>query len=537
MIRNALLLLLLIWTWAIHVYHLGVFMPPPHSELIDPSHKQIWIPKEKIGINQLVLSGSPFERGLASGKFTRDLLFREESSLVERLRVFLPNPVVFRSLQVLMIRWFWGADQSFEPWMREEMDGVSRSAPREFDDLGNGYVRQLYYHGVHEVGQMMVDQTGDSMGCTVAAFPFKSGWIIGRNFDFEGGKVFDDEKIMKWVFPDQGNAYVSVVWAGMVGAVTGVNNHGVYLSLNAAGARDFRRYGIPTTLVLLKALQYANTADEAVEMIRSADTFITDIFMVSDRTAGKLYRVEKSPHHTEVIPLSNPAIVTNHLVSDRWKDDSINRFRRDELPSLARSERGENLIHDSKMGIHDDSRIIEERVLSILRDKGEMDGKPLQLGNRAAIDALIATHSVIYNGPDNSFFVSQGPSLVGPYIGFDLTESFRRHEPIVIGGFEHDPAVSDRTYLDVKQSFKDLSNAEHLIRGKNCIAASPLLESARSHFSASYNYSMTLGDERECLGDHPGAVQAWTEAQRRLPAYASERHYLERKLGREQVTK
>ena len=292
MIRSSILALLLIWTWALDVYHLGVFIPPPHAAISKPAHQQTWIPKEKYGIQQMILTGSPFERGLASGRFTGKLLYQEEKSLVDRLRLFLPNDFIFRSLDVLMIRWFWGADQYFEPWMREEMDGVSRSAPHEFDDLGNGYVRQLYYHGVHEVGQMMVDQTGDSMGCTVVALPVKgaggrAGWVLGRNFDFEGGKVFDDEKIMKWVFPDEGHAYVSVIWAGMVGAVTGVNDHGVYLSLNAAGARDFRRYGTPTTLVLLKALQYANTADEAVDMIRNAETFITDIFMVSDQTAGE----------------------------------------------------------------------------------------------------------------------------------------------------------------------------------------------------------------------------------------------------------
>ena len=63
--------------------------------------------------------------------------------------------------------------------------------------------------------------------------------IIGRNFDFEGGRIFDDEKILKWVFPSNGIPFVSVIWAGMVGAVTGVNASGVYISINAAGTVCF----------------------------------------------------------------------------------------------------------------------------------------------------------------------------------------------------------------------------------------------------------------------------------------------------------
>jgi predicted choloylglycine hydrolase len=536
MIRKLLLTLslgaLLVWTWAIVVFHLGVFLPPPHSEQIDPAHQQLWIPKAKFGINQMILTGSPFERGLASGRFTRDLLREEESNLVGRLRTFFPNRLLLSSLQVLMIRWFWGADRYFEPWTLEEMDGVSRSSSSEFNDLGNSYIRQLYYHGLHEVGQMMVDRTGDDMGCTIAAYPAPGGWIIGRNFDFEGGKVFDDEKIMKWVFPDQGYAYLSVIWAGMVGAVTGVNEQGLFVAINAAGTRDFRRYGTPTSLVLLKALQFAKSSDEAVEIIRNAQTFITEIFTVSDRTTGKFFKIEKSPYHTEVIRITSPTVIGNHLVSEEWQGDSLNSFRRDQLTSLARTKRGEQLI--ALMSSADrnskNSQSLEEGVLTIMRDKGEANGQALHLGNRNAIDGLVATHGIIYDSAENRLFVSQGPSLTGAFTGFDLTESFRRHEPVGIRGLPHDPALTDRTYAQIKLSFHDLTIAEGLLRKKKCSEATPWLESARYHFPESYSYSMALGDYHACLGDGAAALVDWKEALRRSPAYASERGYLNKRL-------
>jgi len=233
-----------------------------------------------------------------------------------------------------------------------------------------------------------------------------------------------------------------------------------------------------------------------------------------------------------VIPLTDGTVVTNHLVSARWKDDPINRFRRDELTSRARAERGQKLVGQKPADRKTEatSSAVEAHVLAILRDKGEAGGKPLHLGNRAAIDSLIATHSVVYNGPDNHLYVSRGPSLAGAFVGFDLGESFRQHQPVVIAGLPRDPLVSDETYSNVKRSFEKLSDAERLIRKKDCSSAASLIESAHSLFSESYNYYMTLGDDRECLSDHAGAMVAWKEAQRLSPAYASERKYLEKKL-------
>lgn len=529
MIKNFLLCILLIWTWAVCVFHLGVFTPPVALP-VDPSHHQLWISKEKVGVNQIILTGNPYERGLAEGRFERDLLFKEETGLIEKLYEIFKTNFILKPLQVLMVRWFWGADRFFEDWAKQEMYGVSRSSSNKFNSLGNEYNRQLYYHGLHEVGQMMVDQKGDDMGCTVAAVPYANSWILGRNFDFEGGRVFDEDKIVKWVFPDQGNAYVSVIWAGMVGAVTGVNEKGLYISLNAAGAKDFRRYGTPTTLVLAKVLQFSENIDAALETLRSSETFITDIFMVADRDSGKLFRVEKSPHRTEVIELHQASIVANDLIADFWKNDPINTFRRNDLTSAARVQRGQALLNQMQSSATTDYRAIEQDILNILRDKGDEHGTRLHLGNRNAIDSLIATHSVIYNSPLNHLYVSNGPSLTGTFTGFDLSESFKNKSPSIIQGYPRDPLVTEQIYKDVKDSFTELTQADLLIKKHQCSDAEKLISSAKKHYKESYNYSMTLGNYNQCIGDIDQAKLQWHEALTRVPAYASERNYLKQHL-------
>jgi isopenicillin-N N-acyltransferase-like protein len=311
-----------------------------------------------------------------------------------------------------------------------------------------------------------------------------------------------------------------------VGAVTGVNEKGVYISLNAAGSTDFVRYGTPSTLVLLKALQFAKTADEAVEVIRNSQMFITDIFVVSDRTTGKLFRVEKSPKTTEVLELSGPSVVTNHLLSSHFANDHINHFREVELTSGARFARGQTLLNGVAR-----KNIDEETLLSFLRDKGEIDGKPLPLGNRQAIDAQIATHSVIYNEEKNELFVSQGPSLAGAFSGFDLAASFQKREPVPTRILPRDPLVSDATYQAIQDLRAILGQASQHLRHHRCAEARDALTKIDPLLKENdYGYHSALGDVNRCEGNLASAKSEWAKALALHPAYLSELNDLESKL-------
>jgi hypothetical protein len=429
---------------------------------------------------------------------------------------------------VCVIRWFWGIERFLEPWMVEEMYGVSKYASKEFDTTADPLTRQVAYHGLHEVGQMMVDVGVEDFGCTVVAFPQQGSWVIGRNFDFDGGRFFDSEKVMKWVFPDRGYPFVSVIWAGLVGAVTGVNDRGVYISINAAGSTDFRRYGTPSTLILLKALQFSKDAEEAVRTIERERMFATDIFVVADRN-GKLYRVEKSPRHTEIIPLQGASVVTNHLAGTRWANDSINVYRRDELTSAVREARGNELLAAVQNERPKDQ---VSAVLVILRDKSAPGGKPLPIGNRKAIDALIAKHSVIYDSAADQLFVSKGPALAGPFVGFDLEASFRLRQPSVVRTLPADPAVSADLFERVRSSAHLVSGAERLVQKGECKEAEILMGRAGERYSGSSDYYAAVGDVRKCFGDDVRAKEAWRKAIELSPAYPKKSRELSRRLGR-----
>jgi len=527
----------LVLTWGIRMFHVGTFLPPAvpmtmiGANADEPTGR--WVDRETYGINQLVLQGSPYIRGLEAGHLTAHLLLEQETELTHILFRFIPK-WLFIVLEPLGIEYFRGIERYFEPWTTEEMYGVSKSAPAEFDFLASGYTRQITYHGIHEIGQMMVDQKGDRMGCTVAAVPTAKSWIVGRNFDFEGGRIFDREKIMKWVFPDDGNAYVSVIWAGMVGAVTGVNDHGLYVSMNAAGTKDYRRIGTPSTLVLLKILQYAKTGEEALAILRNETMFITDIFVLLDSHAGKLYRVEKSPRAIEIIPLSGPSIVTNHLIAPRFANDPTNLFRRNELTSEARQIRGETLLKAAFPAGRRATKSSERVILGILRDKGEIDGHALNLGNRNAIDPLIATHSVVFNGADQTLYVGTGPGVSGKFLGFDLPASFRARAPIRRGEMPADPRVTPETFSNVRSIEEKVIVAGRLFARQRCDEGCALLDEAsaltRRVGGESYEYVGALGDREACRGNAAAARPYWERALALKPAYLSERKALALKL-------
>lgn len=530
-LRAAVPVFLLLWTWVLFVFHFAPASPPLAAPQ-DPAHpaQAFWMPKEEAGIHQLVLEGSPYERGSLEGEKTQALMAEQEDVLVDQLKRFVPSELMRKFLTFMALQWFWGAEKYVEDGMTQEMLGVSKWSTHRHDDLGAPYIRQLSYHAVHEIGQMMVDSGIDTGGCTVVALPWKQSWIVGRNFDFEGGLIFDSEKIIKWVFPEKGNAFVSVIWAGMVGAVTGVNDHGVYISINAAGSSDYRRLGTPSTLVLLKALQFSNTAGQAAEIIKQSTMFITDIFVVTDSQSGKFYRIEKSPEHTEIIPVERPSVISNDLASPYWEKDPTNQTRKKNLTSVQRRERGQALI-DKLRPVHAAAGV--NGVLSILRDKGEKEGRRLYLGNRTAIDALIATHSVIYDASRSILYVGQGPAVAGPFLGYDLRASFAQRRPVNVEELPRDPIVSDELYKATKEAFRLISEGQRAIRKNQCSIARENGRHARRLVEESAELLTLEAQVAEyCDEDAKKATALRKHALELQPPYFSQRYELEEAIKR-----
>lgn len=516
---------LILITLVVFANHVGNAIPLQIDESKIGNVPAIYIEKTENSHRQIILKGSSYNRGFEFAKYTKNVLLMEEELMVSKLDHFIGNSFIQKTFFTAMMLWFHDVDSFVDQDSLEEMQGVSKWAPTKYEYLASNFTRQIAYHGMHEVGQMFVDEDRVDMGCFVSAIKSPSKhWVIGRNFDFDIDGLFDKEKILKWVFPEKGNAYLSVIWPGMVGVVSGVNVHGLYASVNAAGSDDFARVGTPTTIVVKKILNSTNNLNEAIELIKNSQVFITEIFVLGDVTTNTVAIVEKSPARFFVKILNKSSVVANHLEGNIWDNDKTNLKRKVELTSDLRKKRGNELIREE---IYADP--IGQTAL-LLRDRNLLEGKKSHWGNRGAIDSFIASQSLIFDMENNVFYVNLGPGTTGKYIGYDMKASFEKQYPVVVKEIAAiGPNLAD--YDHWQSSMQKVTSAKSELSKGHCDNVGETLTLlARENF-IHYDKMRLEGDyASKCLKDEVRAKALWTEALSYYPPYEKQRKYLEEKI-------
>src|SRR5262249_18457901 len=102
------------------------------------------------------------------------------------------------------------------------------------------------------------------------------------------------------------------------------------------------------------------------------------------------------------------------------------------------------------------------RAQEILRDKKGEGGEPLALGNRNAMDALIATHSVIVDATSMMIWVGQGPHCLGKYVGFDLRQELLGEDRPRPPALPEDPILASDELRAHRQALAELARAQKL---------------------------------------------------------------------------
>ena len=373
-----------------------------------------WLAEES-GILVGRFSGAPYDLGFAFGRLTRPWMRSQETNLEELFTVLIPGGFrrsLVRQLSAFRLR---GLPDAIPSDLLVAIAGLADGYEPEPPRSGwNAYRRILSMHALHDVSQRFVDAPALAAACTgFLARGADGSLLLARNFDFEGGDIFDRQKLVSVVAPAEGIPYLSVGFSGMLGVVSGFNREGIGVAIQAIAGGETAASGTPMTLLLAEVLAKESTFAGAVARLSSAKVFVSDLILLGDAKGGRFAVVEKSPSAFAVRESAGEALGAANEAEDpavrrgarALPPESTSRKRRARLDVLLRESRG-------SLGV--------PSAIAILRDRRGADGRELGPGNRNAIDASIAAHSVVLDLTHRRAWVAASPHTLGPYVPVDL---------------------------------------------------------------------------------------------------------------------
>lgn len=383
-----------------------------------------WLHQSKTGLYEMLVEGSAFRRGYINGKLSSQLVYKQEKAFVDQISRMIPSFSYLRLLRFLLAITNKDLDKYIKPEFLQEIYGVSLSASSDFNYIGSKYQRMLNYHAAHDIGHML--QNYNLVGCTsFAAWEDKSEdslLIIGRNFDFYVGDKFAEDKIVCFVKPDSGYNFMMITWGGMSGVVSGMNEKGLTVTINASKSYIPVSTATPISLVARHILQYAENISEAVSIAGGYKTFVSESILVGSASQNEACIIEKSPFKTAIVYSDSSYLAcANHYQSGEFKNDRQNSEHKYATPTDYRYNRTKQLLHQN-------FPINEETTVNILRDYKGMNDENIGYTNEMCLNQFLAHHSVIFKPKKLQVWVSTSPYQSGSYVCYDLARIFSLKE-------------------------------------------------------------------------------------------------------------
>ena len=366
------------------------------------------------------LTGNPQQLGYRQARLSAPIMAAGDFRMLDVFATFVPSAAL-RSLLTAVVRArYRDVDRGFPPERRAEIFGESIGYGDHGPTFLPPYHRLVFLHALYDIA--LAFERSPLLGCTAFAAggdATRNGatpghTIVARNFDLDLDPWFDIDKAVQLYEPDGKIPFASVAWPGLTGVVTGMNAAGIWVSVNGARAGTPDAAGVPVVFTTRAILENAHTLDEAIALAARDAPMTSHMLLLADGASGESAVVERAPGHTAAVRRAAVTVLTNHYASPAFTDDPKDAYVREHTSTLARDARLRELIARS------DGRIDPAAAVTILRDRDAVGDAPLPLGNRNAIDALIATHSVVADLTAGVLWVSEGPHTLGAYRRIDL---------------------------------------------------------------------------------------------------------------------
>jgi hypothetical protein len=413
-----LLLALLLLFLVVPAVGLGLCVHPPPAVAV-PTHSTSAAVVRVGGLRFLRLTGSPAERGHQHGRALAQELAAMEGDLLDAfvrqvpgfpVRHLLLGGVGFHNRRL---------DAFLHDEERQELAAAVSAAPDAWRFLGPAYQRAVNGHALHDLSQQLIDSPlvhAEAVGCAALAIngPASSDGHLwaGRIFDFEAGPRFDEEKVVFAVAPKDGLRYLHIGWAGMTGIVTGLNEAGLWLSINAGATTRSGWQGRPIVLAAREILANCRELEAAVAILRRTPVFVSSAVLLASRADQRAVVAEIGPTGVQVreAAADGRLLVTNHFQHPGWRDDAVNAARQRDGSSSARLAR---LTELSQRPLDRSS------LVTLLRDRRGPGDRDLGFLHRGTLNAWIAAHAAIADVTAGVLWVSEAPHGLGAWRAFD----------------------------------------------------------------------------------------------------------------------
>lgn len=371
---------------------------------------------ERGALLEVGLVGSPETVGFAHSRLLYRRMVENEGAMLLRFEEQVKSGLARLLLIDLAKLRYHAVDRGMSSERRREIAaGALGFQPDPYARVLPTYERMLYLNTLYDIALSF--ERSPLVGCTTLAFHGDAypggGALLARAFDMEIDPIFDRRKAVFLMREDGRLPYASVCWPGLVGVVSGLNIAGVAVVVHGGRAGAPTTEGEPVVHTLRSLLGRARTTAEAIQLLERSPALVSHILVLAD-AHGDVRAVERVPGQPLFARVLGPrAAVTNHFEGPA-RDDARNRKVVAETSTNARRERADELVHAVSVAE-------PLTALGILRDRSLAGGGALPIGDRRAIDALIATHGVIFDTQQKKVWVSEAPHLLGRFVEFDLT--------------------------------------------------------------------------------------------------------------------
>lgn len=426
-----------------------------------------WLLKNKYGLWEMGLSGSPEHIGQSFGALAQasGLFEKRERAFVKEIENRMPSSGYLSFIKYL-VGWF---NRDLEHYVKEEYQreifASSQYMSDDYDYIAPKYHRGLNYHAAHDIGHAL--QNMNLVGCTSFGVwgdrTEDEEMIIGRNFDFYFGQEFAHDKVVAMVRPDSGYSFVSVTWMCFSGVVSGMNEKGLTVTLNAAKSEIPTKAKSPVSLIAREVLQYASNIQEAYDIIEKHESFVAETFLIGSKKDRAIELIEKSPELTAIYRSPTKRLVaTNHFQSEELFDSDPNQ------EYISQGVSDYRLVHVNEI-LDSLGPINAIDAVEILRDQNGIGGEFIGFGNEKAINQLIAHHGVIFAPYSGQMWVSAEPYVLGEFVAYDLDDLFKEQEvDITMTSFAVDSLTIPKDSFYFEEDFENyqsfLSIKEKLVR-------------------------------------------------------------------------